>query len=78
METNITKKKTNFFSLFKTWAKMIKLEHTLFSLPFVFISALSSLEYMKNNSENFSFNGIVFFMDFSMSFRCPLRGHDSK
>ena len=44
---------------------MIKLEHTLF-LPFVFISALSSLEYMKNNSENFSFNGIVFFMDFPM------------
>ncbi|MCH2227434.1 MAG: putative 4-hydroxybenzoate polyprenyltransferase [Candidatus Caenarcaniphilales bacterium] len=49
-----------FFSLFNTWAKMIKLEHTLFSLPFVLISATMSLKYMQNSSENFSFNWIVF------------------
>lgn len=39
---------------------MIKFEHTLFSIPFVLISALMSLRYMQSSSEHFSFNGIIF------------------
>ena len=39
---------------------MIKLEHTLFSLPFVLLSALCSLSYMQSTAEEFTFDYIVF------------------
>lgn len=35
----------NYFQTFTTWSRMIKLEHTLFSLPFVISSALLAINY---------------------------------
>jgi 4-hydroxybenzoate polyprenyltransferase len=41
-----------FIDKFKTWSGMIKLEHTLFSLPFVLSSALLAINY--KNFEDYS------------------------
>jgi 4-hydroxybenzoate polyprenyltransferase len=42
----------NFYNKLKIWSEMIKLEHTLFSLPFVLSSALLAINY--KNFENYS------------------------
>ena len=45
-----------FLRDFKTWSKMIKLEHTLFSLPFVMSSALLSHKYLLDQDSSHQSN----------------------
>ena len=47
----------SFVSKFKTWSEMIKLEHTLFSLPFVIASALIAIHY--KNFQDYSLISLV-------------------
>lgn len=52
--------KVNLINTFIIWTKMIKLEHTLFSLPFVIISALLSVRYEQSLNPEFKPSLIVF------------------
>ena len=50
-----------FIQICSTWAKMIKLEHTLFSLPFVIINAFLAFKYESRLDTEFNLNLWVFF-----------------
>jgi 4-hydroxybenzoate polyprenyltransferase len=47
-----------------TWSKMIKVEHTLFSLPFVITSALLAIHYMQGLNDNFQVPWLTFWWIF--------------
>ncbi len=49
----------NYFRTLATWARMIKLEHTLFSLPFVISSALLAIHYKNGIWQPMNFLWIV-------------------
>jgi len=44
---------SSFKSLILNWAKMIKIEHTLFSLPFVVVAALLAIDYEQRLNPTF-------------------------